>query len=201
VLVVDPETREPVPDGTEGEIWAAGPSVAVGYWNDAERTEAVFGARLADGGGPWLRTGDLGVTEQDGELTVTGRIKDLVIVAGRNIHPEDIEAAIRSVEDERLRRGAIAAFGAEVDGRERVVIAVELRRRPGPEEDLAGLRTAIAGAVSRAFAVTVHDVVFLGPGEIPRTSSGKLRRHQCAKDYMARRDAQAAPRREPELAR
>lgn len=197
VLIVDPDTREPVPDGVEGEIWAAGPSIAVGYWNDPEKTAATFGAHLADGSGPWLRTGDLGVAEQDGEITVTGRIKDLVIVAGRNIHPEDIEAAVRSVEDDRLRRGSIAAFGADIDGRERVVITVELRRRPGPAEELADLRRAITGVVSRVFAVMVHEVAFVGPGEIPRTSSGKIRRHQCARDYAARREEA----REPELAR
>ncbi len=191
VRIVDPETRAPLPDGAEGEIWAAGPSIAQGYWGDPARTQADFGACLADGTGPWLRTGDLGVMEPDGELTVTGRIKDLIIVAGRNLHPEDIEATVRGIEDERMRRGAIAAFGADIDGRERVVLAVELRRRPGPAEDLSGLRMAITAAVARGFAVTVHEVVFLGPGEIPRTSSGKLRRHQCARDYAARRNAGA----------
>lgn len=190
VVVVDPDTLAECPDGTEGEVWAAGPSIAVGYWGDAARTETIFNAHTSDGRGPFLRTGDLGVME-DGELTVTGRIKDLIIVAGRNLHPEDIEAATREATDERLRRGAVAAFGVEVDGRERIVLAAELRRRPVQGDDLSALRTMLGGLVTRAFAVGVHDVVFLGPGELPRTSSGKIRRHLCARDYLDRRVALA----------
>ena len=185
VRVVDPHTQIECDDGEEGEVWAAGISIAVGYWGDAEKTAMIFNAHMADGRGPYLRTGDLGVME-DGELTVTGRIKDLIIVAGRNLHPEDIEAATRDAQDERLRRGAVAAFGVEVDGRERVVLAVELRRRPTPSDDLASLRAVLGGLVTRAFSVGVHDVMFLGPGELPRTSSGKIRRHLCARDYLAR---------------
>ena len=185
VLVVDPHSTAECEAGQEGEVWAAGPSIATGYWGDAERTRAIFAAYTRDGRGPYLRTGDLGVMEA-GELTVTGRIKDLIIVAGRNLHPEDIEAAARETADERLRPGALAAFGVEVDGRERIVLAAELRRRPSPGDDLAPLRAALGGLVTRAFAVGVHDVVFLGPGELPRTSSGKIRRHLCARDYLAR---------------
>jgi acyl-CoA synthetase (AMP-forming)/AMP-acid ligase II len=186
VLVVDPDTMTACPDGAEGEIWASGPSIAAGYWGDAERTETLFNAYTLDGRGPYLRTGDMGVLE-DGELTVTSRMKDLIIVAGRNLHPEDIEDATRAATDDRLRRGAVAAFGIDVDGRERIVLAVELRRRPAPGDDLSGLRTMLGGLVTRAFAVGVHDVQFLGPGELARTSSGKIRRHLCARNYLERR--------------
>ena len=188
VLTVDPEHRIPCADGKEGEIWIEGPSVATGYWNRPTETTAAFGAHLADGRGPYLRTGDLGVMI-DGELTVTGRVKDLVIVAGRKLHAEDIEATIHEMADDRLRHGSNAVFAAEIGGKERIIVAVELNRAPGRMSgDLAPIRAAIGAAVARTHDVTVHDVAFLAPGEIPRTSSGKVRRHLCRAQYLDRQE-------------
>ena len=188
VLTVDPEQRVPCADGKEGEIWIEGPSVAIGYWNRPAETAAAFGAHLADGRGPYLRTGDLGVMI-DGELTVTGRVKDLVIVAGRKLHAEDIEATIHEMADDRLRHGSNAVFAAEIGGKERIIVAVELNRAPGRMSgDLAPIRAAIGAAVARTHDVTVHDVAFLAPGEIPRTSSGKVRRHLCRAQYLDRQE-------------
>ena len=188
VLTVDPEHRMPCADGKEGEIWIEGPSVAIGYWNRPAETAAAFGAHLADGRGPYLRTGDLGVMI-DGELTVTGRVKDLVIVAGRKLHAEDIEATIHEMADDRLRHGSNAVFAAEIGGKERIIVAVELNRAPGRMSgDLAPIRAAIGAAVARTHDVTVHDVAFLAPGEIPRTSSGKVRRHLCRAQYLDRQE-------------
>ena len=188
VLTVDPEHRIPCADGKEGEIWIEGPSVAMGYWNRPAETAAAFGAHLADGRGPYLRTGDLGVMI-DGELTVTGRVKDLVIVAGRKLHAEDIEATIHEIADDRLRHGSNAVFAAEIGGKERIIVAVELNRAPGRMSgDLAPIRAAIGAAVARTHDVTVHDVAFLAPGEIPRTSSGKVRRHLCRAQYLDRQE-------------
>ena len=188
VLTVDPEHRIPCADGKEGEIWIEGPSVAMGYWNRPTETAAAFGAQLADGRGPYLRTGDLGVMI-DGELTVTGRVKDLVIVAGRKLHAEDIEATIHEMADDRLRHGSNAVFAAEIGGKERIIVAVELNRAPGRMSgDLAPIRAAIGAAVARTHDVTVHDVAFLAPGEIPRTSSGKVRRHLCRAQYLDRQE-------------
>ena len=188
VLTVDPEHRIPCADGKEGEIWIEGPSVAMGYWNRPAETAAAFGAHLADGRGPYLRTGDLGVMI-DGELTVTGRVKDLVIVAGRKLHAEDIEATIHEMADDRLRHGSNAVFAAEIGGKERIIVAVELNRAPGRMSgDLAPIRAAIGAAVARTHDVTVHDVAFLAPGEIPRTSSGKVRRHLCRAQYLDRQE-------------
>jgi acyl-CoA synthetase (AMP-forming)/AMP-acid ligase II len=188
VLIVDPERCIPCADGREGEIWIEGPSVAMGYWKRPAETAAAFGAQLADGRGPYLRTGDLGVMS-DGELTVTGRVKDLVIVAGRKLHAEDIEATIHEMADERLRHGSNAVFAAEIGGKERIIVAVELNRAPGRMSgDLAPIRAAIGAAVARTHDVTVHDVAFLGPGEIPRTSSGKVRRHLCRAQYLDRQE-------------
>ena len=188
VLTVDPEHRIPCADGKEGEIRIQGPSVAMGYWNRPAETAAAFGAHLADGRGPYLRTGDLGVMI-DGELTVTGRVKDLVIVAGRKLHAEDIEATIHEMADDRLRHGSNAVFAAEIGGKERIIVAVELNRAPGRMSgDLAPIRAAIGAAVARTHDVTVHDVAFLAPGEIPRTSSGKVRRHLCRAQYLDRQE-------------
>jgi acyl-CoA synthetase (AMP-forming)/AMP-acid ligase II len=188
VTVVDPDQRIPCPEGKEGEIWIHGPSVAKGYWNRPAETASAFAARLADGRGPFLRTGDLGVMNA-GELTVTGRVKDLVIVAGRKLHAEDIEATIHGIADDRLRQGSNAVFAAEIGGKERVIVAVELCRSPGRMSgDLAPIRAAIGAAVARHHDVTVHDVSFLAPGEIPRTSSGKVRRHLCRAQYLVRQE-------------
>ena len=187
LLIVEPEHRIPCADGKEGEIWIEGPSVAIGYWNRPAETAAAFGAHLADGRGPYLRTGDLGVMS-DGELTVTGRVKDLVIVAGRKLHAEDIEATIHEMADDRLH-GSNAVFAAEIGGKERIIVAVELNRAPGRMSgDLAPIRAAIGAAVARTHDVTVHDVAFLAPGEIPRTSSGKVRRHLCRAQYLDRQE-------------
>ena len=172
----------------KARFWIEGPSVATGYWNRPTETTAAFGAHLADGRGPYLRTGDLGVMI-DGELTVTGRVKDLVIVAGRKLHAEDIEATIHEMADERLRHGSNAVFAAEIGGKERIIVAVELNRAPGRMSgDLAPIRAAIGAAVARTHDVTVHDVAFLAPGEIPRTSSGKVRRHLCRAQYLDRQE-------------
>ncbi len=188
VLIVDPEHRIPCAEGKEGEIWLEGPSVAIGYWNRPTETAAAFGAHLADERGPYLRTGDLGVMI-DGELTVTGRVKDLVIVAGRKLHAEDIEATIHEMADDRLRHGSNAVFAAEIGGKERIIVAVELNRAPGlMSGDLAPIHAAIGAAVARTHDVTVHDVAFLAPGEIPRTSSGKVRRHLCRAQYLDRQE-------------
>ncbi|HEY4819746.1 MAG TPA: fatty acyl-AMP ligase, partial [Xanthobacteraceae bacterium] len=188
VVIVEPELRIPCSDGKEGEIWIQGPSVAIGYWNRPTETAAAFDAHLADGRGPYLRTGDLGVMI-DGELTVTGRVKDLVIVAGRKLHAEDIEATIHEIADDRLRHGSNAVFAAEIGGKERIIVAVELSRPPGRMSgDLAPIRAAIGAAVARTHDVTVHDVAFLAPGEIPRTSSGKIRRHLCRAQYLVRQE-------------
>jgi acyl-CoA synthetase (AMP-forming)/AMP-acid ligase II len=180
VRIVDPDTGIPCAEGEEGEIWVRGPGVAAGYWNNAEATATSFGARLADGEGPYLRTGDLGVL-QAGELTVTGRIKELFIFAGRKLHAEDIEATVRELAA-RLEFGTAAAFTMEADATERLVVAVETRdrRRPDPADpDLAPLRREIAGAVQRRHGVPVYEVVALARGELPRTSSGKIRRRHC----------------------
>ncbi|HEY9282293.1 MAG TPA: fatty acyl-AMP ligase, partial [Pyrinomonadaceae bacterium] len=182
VLVVNPETLRPCAAEEVGEIWVSGPSVARGYWNRPEESEHTFGAYLADGGGgPYLRTGDLGFLE-DGELFVTGRLKDLIIVRGRNYYPQDIE---RTVEESHggLRPGCGAAFSVELDGEERLVVVQETERHP--KADPAEMIGAIRQAVADAHEVQVYAVALVRLGAVPKTSSGKLRRGECRAKFLS----------------
>lgn len=180
IAIVDPETRRALPDRRVGEIWLAGPSVGSGYWGDAEATARTFGATFDTGDArTWLRTGDLGFL-QAGELFVTGRCKDLVIVNGRNLFPDDIEAVAVAAHP-ALRPGCTAAFAIEGDAGEQLVVVQET----GPG-DAAAIRQAIRGAIAMAFDVVPHAIELLEPGTIPKTSSGKVQRHACRDDYVAR---------------
>ena len=180
VRIVDPETREPCAPGRIGEIWVRGSSVARGYWARPEDSERVFQARLAGSGeGPFLRTGDLGVLD-GGELFVTGRRKDLLIIRGRNHYPQDIELTVER-SDPALRPGCGASFSVEVDGEERLVVVHEFADRSGAEP-VERAREAIARirqAVAEQHELGTHAVVLLVPGSIPKTSSGKIQRHAC----------------------
>lgn len=177
VAVVDPETRTAAGPGAVGEIWLSGPSVAVGYWNRPEETAHIFHARRADDPDRrYLRTGDLGFLDPSGELVVTGRVKDLIIVRGRNVYPQDLEHTVEQVAG--VRPGCSAAFAVERDGEERVAIACEV----------AGSATDTVAAIRRALAET-HEidpaaVVLLRPRSIPKTSSGKIQRHACRKAFL-----------------
>jgi amino acid adenylation domain-containing protein len=176
VVIADPQSLRRCAADEIGEIWTAGPSVAQGYWDLPEETEQVFCARLADGSGPYLRTGDLGFLHAD-ELFVTGRIKDVLIIEGRNHYPQDIEASVEKAH-RAVRAGCVAAFSAEIDGQERLIVAAELERefrRGDPAPVLAAIRQAVAGQ----HGLYTHAVVLLRTGTIPMTSSGKVQRYAC----------------------
>jgi acyl-CoA synthetase (AMP-forming)/AMP-acid ligase II len=182
VAVVDPVSEEPCAADHVGEVWVRGPNVASGYWNRLNESAAVFGAHLPDGRGPFLRTGDLGFL-QDGELVITGRIKDLIILDGRNHYPQDIEEAVeRSVPG--LRPGGCAAFSVDTPGGERLVVAAEVERGH-LVADHGALGRAIRRAVAEEHAVHVYRVALLRPWAIPRTSSGKIQRHACRAAFLA----------------
>jgi acyl-CoA synthetase (AMP-forming)/AMP-acid ligase II len=196
IAIADPETLEELPDSRVGEIWVSGDSVADGYWGRPKESAAPFQAVLADGGaGPVLRSGDLGFL-RDGELFVTGRIKDLIIVDGRNHYPQDIELTVEASHP-ALRPGCSAAFPVAVDGQERLVVAVEVAKQyrpmgtdgvdPGRGELLDGqaVRAAIRRAVAGQHDLRAHAVVLLAAGSIPKTSSGKIQRHACREGYLA----------------
>ncbi|MGP4000247.1 beta-ketoacyl synthase N-terminal-like domain-containing protein [Streptomyces sp. 8N706] len=183
VRIVDPAERRVAADGEEGEIWLRGPSVAAGYWGRPEESQEVFGARLADGSGPYLRTGDLGYLH-DGQLVVIGRIKDLIIVRGRNVAPAAVEAAAWRAAP-LLRPGCAAAFAREGVHGEEVTVVAEARRPDLSEEQLADTARQVRAAVSAACGVSLRLAVIVPPGAVPKTSSGKVRRSLC-RDVLRR---------------
>jgi phthiocerol/phenolphthiocerol synthesis type-I polyketide synthase C len=182
LFVVDPDSRMPCPDGTEGEVWVRGETIADGYWMRPAETEASFRARLADGRGPFLRTGDLGALA-DGELYITGRRKDLIIIRGRNLHPHDVElTAARCHRALGPDRGA--AFSVDEDGQERLVIVHELSRSGADDVDTVEIARAISSAVTREHEAEVAAVALLPAATLPLTSSGKVRRQRCKRLYL-----------------
>ncbi|WP_143253893.1 fatty acyl-AMP ligase [Amycolatopsis keratiniphila] len=186
VLVVDPGTEREVPDGTVGEIWVNGPNVGRGYWNRPVVSAAVFGARLADrpGLGRWLRTGDLGA-RHEGELYVTGRIKDLIIVDGRNHYPQDVEDTVESAHDAVRPRNSVA-FAVSTPGGERAVVLAERNRRIEPGDvDTLRFAATVRAAVARRHGLALQDVRLVEPDTLPRTSSGKIARSACRDRYLA----------------
>ncbi len=182
IVIADPETQTACPPGRIGEIWVRGPSVAQGYWQQPEATERTFHARLKDTGeGPFLRTGDLGFL-QDGELFVTGRLKDLIIVHGVNYYPQDIERTVQQSHP-RLRPDCGGAFAVEAGGREQLVIVQEVERHK--RSDFTGIFTAIRQAVAGEHELAVEAIVLVRAGSVPKTSSGKIQRHACRDSYLA----------------
>lgn len=196
VRAVDPDTAQECPDGTVGEIWVHGDNVASGYWNKPEETARTFGARITNPSagtpeGPWLRTGDSGFLS-NGELFIIGRIKDLLIVYGRNHSPDDIEATIQEVTP-----GRCAAIAVPDKGAEKLVAIIELKKKGETEEDAADrlrvVKRDVTSAISKSHGLRVADLVLVSPGSIPITTSGKIRRAQCVElyrhDEFARLDA------------
>jgi 8-amino-7-oxononanoate synthase len=182
IAIADPEAMTTCGPGQIGEIWASGPSIAQGYWGQPEATQRTFHAYVKDTGeGPFLRTGDLGFM-QEGELYVTGRIKDLIILHGVNLYPQDIEQTVSHCHP-RLRPDTGAAFTIDRDGRERLVIVYELERRT--QGDLAEVFGAIRRAVSLEHDIQMEAIVLIKAGSIPKTSSGKIQRHACRNGYLA----------------
>lgn len=195
VRIVDPATGKPLPPGAAraGEVWVRGTNVCAGYWRRPERTTEVFGATLAgpaapeggtDSGGGWLRTGDLGFL-YDGELFLTGRLKDLIVVDGRNHHSADVELTVQSAAP-AIRPGHVAAFPAGLLGEhgERAVVVAELDRgRAGA--DLAEVRSTIRRSVLSRHSLDVAEVVLIRRGTLPKTTSGKIRRAACRDLYLA----------------
>jgi natural product biosynthesis luciferase-like monooxygenase protein/FkbM family methyltransferase len=165
--------------GTIGEIWVAGPHVAGSYWNRPAESEATLKAYLADKG-PFLRTGDLGFM-RNGELFVTGRAKDLIIIRGRNYFPQDIELTVEN-SHASLRAGGGAAFSIDVSGEERLVVLQEIDRRHN--SDLHDVIGTIRRAISEEFELQVHAVALLKAGSLPKTSSGKIQRHACRISFV-----------------
>jgi acyl-CoA synthetase (AMP-forming)/AMP-acid ligase II len=184
VEIVNPQTRQRCPPDQVGEIWISGPSVAKGYWNRPAESALTFGATID--GAPdrlFLRTGDLGFAFE-GELYVTGRIKDMIIIRGQNHYPHDIEETVERCHP-ALRAGHGIAFSLDVDNEERLVIAQEIEPRFKQELNVEDLIEIIRENVSEAHDLNVYSVLLLQPGEVPRTSSGKLQRSACRKAFLS----------------
>ena len=180
--IVDPDTAQPCADGDVGEIWVAGDSVAQGYWGNPESGAGTFGARIGNDDRSYLRTGDLGFV-YDHRLFITGRLKDLIVIAGRNIYPQDVELTVEHAHP-ALRAGGSAAFSIEADGDEKLVVAQEVERQAIRGLDREQIFTRIRAAIQQAHEVAVHGIVLLKPGSLPKTSSGKIQRHAVRRDYL-----------------
>lgn len=186
VRIVEPETGRERPEGVVGEIWIRGDNVAVGYWQKPDETERTFRGMIVEPSqgtpeGPWLRTGDSGFFSR-GELFIIGRIKDLLIVYGRNHSPDDIEATIQEIT-----AGRCAAIAVPDRGVEKLVAIIELKKRGESEEEAAdrlrGVKSDVTSAISKSHGLSVADLVLVSPGSIPITTSGKIRRSQCVELY------------------
>ncbi len=185
VEIVDPLTGLKIEDHKEGEIWVRGDSIAQGYWGRPDLSREVFCASITGPAeGPFLRTGDLGF-RSEGELFITGRLKDVIIVRGKKYAPQDIEQEVEGCH-EAIMVGGCAVFAMEQEGSDAVIIVVELHRSwLGKKQKQSTVLQAVRAAVFNSFQLGVKDVVCVYPYAIPRTSSGKLKRSQCRADYLA----------------
>ncbi|MFE9773183.1 fatty acyl-AMP ligase [Streptomyces sp. NPDC005931] len=181
VVIADPETHEELPDGEVGEIRVGGASVAKGYWRNALATRETFRAGVAGRDGRLLRTGDLGFL-RDGELFVTGRIKDLIVVDGRNHYPQDLELSAETAHP-ALRPGCTAAFSVDagVEGEQAVLVA---ETAPDAAAEADKITDVVRRAIGDTHGLAVRQVVLVRPGTIPKTSSGKIQRHACRAAYL-----------------
>lgn len=183
VVIVDPRTRRRLEPGHVGEIWVSGPGVSQRYWGRPRITKDRLAARLPDTSGAFLRTGDLGFLS-DGELFITGRIKDVVIVRGANHYPQDIEHTVTDAHP-AIRPGCVAAFGREVHGEERLTVVAELDVRRLGDAHPDQIADTVTRAVSEHHGLRLHELVFVRAGTIPKTTSGKIQRHACRAELEA----------------
>jgi acyl-CoA synthetase (AMP-forming)/AMP-acid ligase II len=186
LAIVDPKTRTPRGPGSVGEIWVAGPHVAQGYWHNPEATAAVFRARMASGGAQyWLRTGDLGFIDEDGELFITGRIKDLIIIRGVNHYPQDIEETAQDCHA-ALRRHCGAAFSVpDHNNEEQLVLVQEVERTSRRQVAIEEIIASIREAISREHEIAAREIVLIRTGSLPKTTSGKIQRRLARQMFLA----------------
>ncbi|WP_322064634.1 aminotransferase class I/II-fold pyridoxal phosphate-dependent enzyme [Burkholderia ubonensis] len=185
IEIVHPETLARLPRNEVGEIWVSGPSVARGYWAQPERTAETFASTIAQTTSPkWLRTGDLGFVDDDGQIFIAGRRKDLIIIRGRNYHPQDIETTVGDAHP-ALRPGAGAAFSVSILDEERLVVVHEVKREY-LRADLSDVVDAIRRSVTQRHELQVCAVALVKPAGLPVTTSGKIRRHACRAAFVDR---------------
>lgn len=184
VQIVDPSNPRPVGPGALGELWIRGESVAAGYWGQPKATAATFGAHLASGEGPFLRTGDLGFI-RDGQLHICGRIKEIVVVDGRNIYPTDVERVVQdAIPGAKPNTGAAVAVRSEA-GLERIAVIQETVVSRMSLAELEALASSVHASVAEAFGIQLATLVLVPRHTIPRTTSGKVKRLDCRARLMA----------------
>ena len=177
LAIVDPDSNERLGSDLVGEIWVRGANIAQGYWRNPEATEATFGARIAgEEGGFWLRTGDLGFLDGEGELFITGRLKDVIIIRGANHYPQDIEDTVQSCDPALRRHGGAAFAFADAERDERLVVVQEVERTERNRIVPAQLIGRIREAIVVEHDIVPHEIVLLRPGALPKTTSGKIQR-------------------------
>ncbi|MEW6735066.1 MAG: amino acid adenylation domain-containing protein, partial [Acidobacteriota bacterium] len=182
VIIVEPASLTECPPEQIGEIWVSGPSIAYGYWNKPVETKQTFQAYLANTGeGPFLRTGDLGFFYND-ELFIAGRIKDIIIIRGRNYYPQDIEWTVEHSHSS-LRQGCCAAFSIDIRDQERLVVVAEVERS-AKELDIENIVSTIRENIASDHELQVYAIVLIKAGTIPKTSSGKIQRHACQDGFL-----------------
>ncbi|WP_019506116.1 fatty acyl-AMP ligase [Pleurocapsa sp. PCC 7319] len=200
IAIANPETMVSCNPGEVGEIWVAGSSIAQGYWEQPEITENTFNAYLQDTQeGPFLRTGDLGFIDE-GELFFTGRLKDMIVIKGRNHYPQDIEKTVEETNS-WIRPSGVASFSVEIKGEEKLIVLAEVERRYWSSQryvaksngsstqeniiDAKDLIKSIRREISKKHDLQVHTALLLKPGSLPKTSSGKIQRHACRAEFLS----------------
>jgi amino acid adenylation domain-containing protein len=180
IAIADPNSLEACAEGEVGEIWFSGPSVAAGYWNNPAATEKTFRAYLNDGTGPYLRTGDLGFLH-GGDLFVTGRLKDCIILRGRNYYPQDIEVTVENSHP-AVRRNGCAVFSVPNAGQETAVVVAEVDRKS--QAQLDNMLETVRRSVAETNEISLFSVVLIQAGSLPKTSSGKVQRSACRRRFL-----------------
>ncbi|WP_430909644.1 aminotransferase class III-fold pyridoxal phosphate-dependent enzyme, partial [Maribacter sp. 2-571] len=188
VKIVHPQTHTVCKKGVEGEIWVSGPSVTKGYWNNKDLSEEVFSAytkyantKVNKNHGPYLRTGDMGFLHNR-ELFISGRLKEMFIINGANYYPQDIERTVQ-VSHHDLQENAGAVFSVDYNGEPRLVVVQEIKRTSLRTFKSNALIPLICKAIMEAHELAVHSIVLVSPGRIPKTSSGKIKRVLCKRNY------------------
>jgi len=181
LLIVNVDSLKIMPDKNVGEVWVKSPSVAQGYWGQSELTEQVFRAYTFCSKGPYLRTGDIGYLDS-GELIILGRLKEMIIINGRNYYPDDIENIIQS-SSEQLRKGCGAVFSVELSGSEKLVVVQELNNKLEIDER-EKLVDIISKKISDHYKIVPYEIILEKRAALPKTTSGKLKRTEIKKDYL-----------------
>ncbi len=182
IRIVKPDTDHVCDDQEIGEVWISGPSVTKGYWNNRALTDIAFNNTLTDTAGEYYRTGDLGFM-YDGELYINGRLKEIIIIRGRNIYPQDVERCALKASP-LLENANAAAFSIKDNDTEALVVVIELKAR-AKNEHAEEIKAAISASVRSEFNITPHDI-YVGPrGTVPRTTSGKIQRNACKRAYQS----------------